>query len=266
MEETTELEDRLERALAGIPHMTPAQGRAVSRFIREHRLRECLELGFAHGAGTAWIAAAAGRIGGRVAAIDLEFAKRRSPDIEETLARAGIAPDTVEIHFEPTSYTWRLMKFLRDGRAGGFDFIYLDGAHSWFVDGFAFFLCERLLRPGGWLLFDDLDWTFAGSSVAHEDWVRRMPDEERGAPQMRLVWDILVKGTPGVDLLLDEGNWGFARKAERASERTVVYRHHPLARAAIDLARYAKRRLRRHPAAARLALDVPRPAERGGRR
>jgi hypothetical protein len=42
-------------ALAGIPHMTPEQGKTITEFIGEHELRHCLELGFAHGVGTAYI-------------------------------------------------------------------------------------------------------------------------------------------------------------------------------------------------------------------
>ena len=35
-------------------------------------------------------------------------------------------------------------------------------ASVWFI-GFAFFLVDRLLAPGGWMVFDDMDWTFASS-------------------------------------------------------------------------------------------------------
>ena len=41
-----------------------------------------------------------------------------------------------------------------------FDLVYLDGAKNWTIDGLAVVLAERLLRPGGWLLMDDLHWTY----------------------------------------------------------------------------------------------------------
>jgi hypothetical protein len=50
----------------------------------------------------------------------------------------------VNYYFEPTSYTWRMMKMLEEDEGPRFDLCYLDGAHSWFVDGFAFFLIDRL--------------------------------------------------------------------------------------------------------------------------
>jgi hypothetical protein len=40
-------------------------------------------------------------------------------------------------------------------------FMLLRWCSQWFVDGLAFFLVHRLLKPGGWIIFDDLDWTHA---------------------------------------------------------------------------------------------------------
>ena len=40
-----------------------------------------------------------------------------------------------------------------------FDLVYLDGGHTWDATGFAFFLVDKLLRSGGWLIFDDIYWT-----------------------------------------------------------------------------------------------------------
>ena len=68
---------------------------------------------------------------------------------------------------EFSSYTWWLKEQVRarsdaDGNCEPrFDFVYLDGAKNWTVDGLAVVLAEKLLRPGGWLLMDDLDWTYA---------------------------------------------------------------------------------------------------------
>ena len=68
---------------------------------------------------------------------------------------------------EFSSYTWWLKEQVqaRSDRAGNveplYDFVYLDGAKNWTIDGLAVVLVEKLLRPGGWLLMDDLDWTYA---------------------------------------------------------------------------------------------------------
>jgi predicted O-methyltransferase YrrM len=239
--------DSLATTLAGIPHMTPEQGRSITHFIREHELRHCLELGFAHGVGTAYITRAVQSLGsGSVTAIDLEAARQRQPDIYATLARARIDPTTVEIYFEPACYTWRLMKFLEAGRAGTFDFIYLDGAHAWLTDGFAFLLGKRLLRPGGWILFDDINWTFASRTLERYDFVRRMSFEERHTPQVRKIWDLLVRPDPQFDELIERDDWAFARKArDSGASQKIIYRYHPLTDTLLLLKNLARKALQR---------------------
>ncbi|HVZ10034.1 class I SAM-dependent methyltransferase [Rhodopila sp.] len=65
------------------------------------------------------------------------------------------------------SYGWTLAMLLRRRRASGpaalFDFIYLDGAHVWHHDALATVCAKALLKPGGFLLMDDYDWTIAVS-------------------------------------------------------------------------------------------------------
>ena len=61
------------------------------------------------------------------------------------------------------SYCWTLGELL--GTDTKFDVVFIDGAHTWFHDGFAFMLVDHLLRPGGHVLFDDYVWCLAGSSL-----------------------------------------------------------------------------------------------------
>jgi predicted O-methyltransferase YrrM len=70
------------------------------------------------------------------------------------------------------------MKFPEDDPTPRFDLCYLDGAHNWFVDGLAFFLVHRLLKPGGWIIFDDVDWTYESSPTLKDtEDVRKMPED-----------------------------------------------------------------------------------------
>jgi hypothetical protein len=74
-----------------------------------------------------------------------------------------------------------------------FDFCFIDGAHSWAVDGFAFFLVEKLLKQGGWLLFDDLDWSYSMSQgLKDTDFVKNMPEDEKNTAQIERVFSLLV--------------------------------------------------------------------------
>ncbi len=222
---------QLSALLSGVPHMTPEQGEAITEFIQTHNLRRCLELGFAHGVGTCYLAnAVQGSDGGHVVAIDLEAARKRTPNIETTMRRAGLDPAGVEIYFEPLSYNWRLMAFLEEGRAGSFDFVYLDGAHAWEPDGLAFFLSARLLRPGGWILFDDLNWTMDHSpALQAAGGLEGLPEEVRQTPQVRKIWELLVKTHQDFDRLIEQDDWAIARKRLDSPGEKVIVRYHPLA-------------------------------------
>ena len=211
--------------VGGTPHMTPEQGERISQFILENGITDILELGFRHGVSTTYMAAALGRAGkGHIVTVDLHSAKQNEPNIEDLLNRVG-ERQRVDVHYEPTSYTWRLMRMLQDDPTPRFDLCYIDGAHDWFVDGFAFFLVDRLLRPNGWILFDDMDWTYAGSpALRNTERVKHMPEDERSTRQVRMVYDLLVKTHPSYGNFRDEGEWGFARKIGTTStpDRSIV--------------------------------------------
>src|SRR5205807_6864991 len=131
--------------------------------------------------------------GGHITTIDLEIVRDHTPNINELLAKCGLA-SYVDVFFESSSYNWRLMRFLEEDPSPRFDFCYLDGAHDWAVDGFAFFLVDKLLRPGGWIIFDDLDWTYGQSpTMRNTAKVKSMSVEEQVTPQVRRVYDLLAK-------------------------------------------------------------------------
>jgi predicted O-methyltransferase YrrM len=109
----------------------------------------------------------------------------------------------------------RLLERYREGRRTRpvFDFVFIDGAHTWEVDGFAFFLVDKLLKPGGWLLFDDVHWTMAGSpTVRDSERVRALPDEEKNTPQIMRVFALLTMQHPDYSDFTVKGNWAWAYK------------------------------------------------------
>ena len=203
----------VEAAVAGIPHMTVAQARRMTRFILEHECRDVLELGFRHGVSTCYMAAAVDELGqGSVVTIDLDSARHASPNIDELLGRLGLSSHVTR-YYEENGYLWRLMKLLENDPTPRFDLVYVDGAHSWAVDGYAFFLADRLLRTGGWMIFDDLDWSYAESlSLRDTPAVRAMTEEYRTAHQVRKVYELLVRTQVGYGEYREEAGWGYARK------------------------------------------------------
>lgn len=206
--------DAVAAAVEGVLHMTPDQGRTIYDFVRAERPRQVLELGFAHGVSSCYIAAALEDAGGdgHLLTIDQQVARQRRPSIAELLRRCGLE-HRVEAVYADTSYTWELMRLLRRPEPPRLGFVFIDGAHSWDVDGFAFCLVDRLLRPGGWILFDDLDWTYASSpSLKNADWVRALPAEQRTCPQIGAVFDLLVRTHPQYTNFRVEDGWGWAEK------------------------------------------------------
>jgi len=125
-----------------------------------------------------------------------------------------------------SSYDWWLAERVRErsDAAGNcepaYDFCYLDGMHDLHVDGVAVVLVEKLLRPGAWLLLDDLDWTYEAGTVPGAE---KLSEDERTTPHMRVVWDLIVRPHPAFTELRDEdGTWGWARKAPGEPKRLTV--------------------------------------------
>ncbi len=196
----------------GIPHMSRRNGRRVYDHVIQNELHRVLELGTHHGVSTCYLGAAVDELGGgSVVTMDRLIAKNLEPNVEELLARTGLSHVVTAIYAE-RSFTWNLREMLAQPEPPQFDFVFLDGGHTWDVTGFSFFLVDRLLAPGGWLLFDDIQWSLAKSpSVRDKPETKALPEEERNAEQVGDVFRILVERDPNYVTRLD-GNWGWAQK------------------------------------------------------
>jgi predicted O-methyltransferase YrrM len=222
--------DEIKEILGNTPHMSLAKARQITQFIKNNDVKDILELGFLHGVSTCYMAGALEeKGGGSIVSIDLNLVRELRPNIEELVGRLGYN-NIVSYHFEPTSYTWRLMKMLEENTTPRFDLCYIDGPHNWFVDGFSFFLADRLLREDGWIIFDDIDWTYNTSpTLSQTDRVKSMPVDERKTPQIRKVYELLVKTSPTYGDFMIRDDWAYAHKTsvvEAAPVRTrreIVY-------------------------------------------
>ena len=232
--------DSVANIVDGHPHMSKRRGREVYDHILEHRSRNILELGTYHGVSTCYLAAAVDELGsGRVTTMDRRGAVRLEPNVHTLLDDCALA-STVEVIMAHRSFTWELKKVLERPQRPQFDFVFLDAGHTWDVTGFAFFLVDQLLKPGGWLLFDDLNWSVATSpSVSQQSWAKEFSDEERNAQQVRDVFDVLVARDPRYETRID-GNWGWAQKVDGARRSRVAP---SLLSRSSEIARSLKRRL-----------------------
>jgi predicted O-methyltransferase YrrM len=137
-------------------------------------------------------------------------------DYEDRLAEAGPRvretghPSVIEhpnSRLIMDSYNWSLMRLLAEHGEPIFDYAFIDGAHTWALDGLAFLLVDRLLKPGGHVDFDDYSWTLARSpSMKPEVFpeVRRLYSQEQiDEPQVALVVDLLVRRDPRYQEILE---------------------------------------------------------------
>lgn len=108
----------------------------------------------------------------------------------------------VSVVYADHSYNWELMKLIEQNTEHGvcspvFDFCFVDGAHTWETDGFAFFLVSKLFKKGGIMVFDDLRWSVATSPIfMNTEYSRSLPPEECDAQQVWKIFDLLVKQSP----------------------------------------------------------------------
>ncbi len=220
---------------------SPNRAEQLYRFVSENGFRSCLELGFMHGVSSVYIAAALEANGaGHLTSVDIPYALELTPLASDLLERAGLS-HRVELVVNPDSYVWWLRKQLRGQQRGKtieplYDFVFIDGAHTWDHDALAFLLVDRLLRPGGWVLLDDLDWCVPeGASV---------PADTLSIPHVREIWDLLIESDPSYDELRSDGSWGFAHKSAipTPAVRTVVQRD--LVGQVRELGRIARSKLR----------------------
>ena len=202
----------------------PARGRVLYDFVLHSGVQDILELGFAHGTSTCYMAAALHERGsGSIVTMDDQSARSRRPSIFELMERTGLG-SFVHPVFADRSYTWELKKLIEAQSGTGparpmFDFCFIDGAHTWDTDGLSFFLADKLMRPGSWMLFDDLHWTYAASpSLKDKPWVRALPEDERRTPQVMKVFALLVYQHPGYSKHRVESGWGWAYKLAMPGE------------------------------------------------
>lgn len=206
--------DRIDNLFGNVKYMRREQADLLEQFIIEHRLRNLLELGTYHGKGTAYMAAILEARGdsGKITTLDRNDCMKLDPNISYMLEKLELS-HRVDIQLHPRTFSITLMKFLEDGLKSSFDFCYQDGGHTWDGTGFTFFLVDQLLKPGGWIIFDDLDWSRVGSEHTHNRKIFDGYDEEEMQMKpVRKVWELLVPALGYINRRETEWGWGIARK------------------------------------------------------
>lgn len=221
--------DKIKAIVKGIPYTLEERGENLYNYIVDNRPELCLELGFAHGVASCYIAAALHEIGaGKLVCVDLESSARLAPTLEDLTEKAGIR-DFVEIHREANSYTWFLKKNIERRTENGvcqpeYDFCFIDGAKNWTIDGMAFFCVDKLLKQGGTLLFDDYQWVYSGYSKDVMDGItiRDLSEDQIREPNIKAIFELLVmQHDKYSDFIIDE-DWAWARKTQSDAKSVKV--------------------------------------------
>jgi predicted O-methyltransferase YrrM len=194
-----------------------------------------LELGFAHGVSSCYISAALKQNGkGHLTSVDLLSSKMREPSIENLLNENSLE-DVVTVIREVNSYNWYLKRKIETQTVGSicqpvFDFCFIDGAKNWTVDGFAFFLVDKLLKEGGTILFDDYGWSYSEhddkqftDGISH----REMSEDQLQSANIKLVFHLLVMQHPNYsNFKIDDESWAWATKV-RSEVKTLTLHTKP---------------------------------------
>lgn len=206
------------RELGNIPYMKYRQAEIIKSIIMENNFRNAIEVGFYHGKSSVLIASIFEEIGeGHLTTFDLEIAREKDPNIIQLLNDYNLSHRVTPVFCE-RSYTWELAKIIKDTKEPVFDFCYLDGAHTWDNTGFGFFLIDILLKPGGIIIFDDLNWTINKSPAYKKalsegkDPYAPYSEDEKNTPAVRMVVEELVPTRDYACFEVKEVNWGISVK------------------------------------------------------
>ena len=218
----------------GIPYIMPEMAKDLYNFILENKPLHCLELGFAHGASSCYIAAALDEVRqGQLTCVDLiSGLEWQKPSIEELMEQTGLG-NLVTIEREHTGYNWFLKKMIMENSDDGqcnplYDLCFIDGPKNWTVDSAAFFLVDKLLKPGGWIVFDDLQWTYKkkvkkGKTTSDGISLLDLGPDEIVQPHVELIFQLLVMQHPDYSNFLVKDNWWAWAQKDPNGDRNVRF-------------------------------------------
>lgn len=230
--------EEVKKSLKGIGYISDRNAKTLYDFIIQNEISHVLELGFAHGKASCYIAAALDEMEtGELTAVDLiETKDVFKPSIDELLKKTGLEK-YVKIYREKTGYSWFLRNHIKENSENHvcspkYDLCIIDGPKNWTIDGGAFFMVDKLLKPNGWIIFDDFCWTYSdavkeGREVVDGVTLRDLSSEELNSPHIQDVFQLLVMQHADYSnfKIHGEGDWAWAQKKYSAVKSvTIEYR------------------------------------------
>ena len=229
--------ESIRKELHGVPYISEGNAKLLYQLIQDENIGDILELGIAHGTATCYMAASLRkRGGGSIVSVGLENVRDVfKPSAEEQINRLGF-DDIVSVKRMQTGYTWYLHNAIRDATKDDvcvpcFDLCIVDGPKNWTIDGAAFFMADKLLREGGWIIFDDYNWSYgwADGRKTSTDGIthRELSEDEIKTPQVREVFELLVRQHPDYsNFRVIDNDWAIAQKVSSSVKETVYVARH----------------------------------------
>ena len=228
----------IESFVGQVPFISRKNAKFLYELILREKTTRILELGIAHGTATCYMAAALQELGeGFITSVDLLEAQNLfMPTAEDQLEKTELSKSAEVVRMQ-TGYNWFLhneilRNTVQDHCNPIYDLCIIDGPKNWTIDGAAFFFADKLLKPKGWIIFDDYNWTYdwADSMRKSTDGIshRSLSKEEKEVPHIREVFELLVKQHPDYSnfIRLEDGDWALAQKtASNHKNYKIIYQH-----------------------------------------
>jgi|HubBroStandDraft_1064217.scaffolds.fasta_scaffold00503_7 predicted O-methyltransferase YrrM len=213
--------------LKRIPHFSVRDWDFLFKFVADWKPSRCLDIGFGQGASVACIASALRAFGcdnARVMGIEVEAAQKHSSSVHELLTGLGLI-ENVTIRYEKHSSNWAFIDLLESTPDPSFDLININSPRTWYAMGLAASVAAVLLSPGGWLILNGVNFTFASSTRRNERWVRKMPANEQTTMQVDKVFNLLIKHNPSFGTLRSYNKCYFARRCSTGMVKIKPMEH-----------------------------------------
>ncbi len=204
----------IDTVTGSVPWTSPSVCHLLFDLVASFSQPQILEVSCGYGKATAYLAAAARLGGGLVRCVDIERPQWRGRTAEDLVA-AVEARDSCQVTLACDA-RWYLLDLLTLLPGHWIHLAYIDASHTVEVDSFVALAAWTHLRPGGILVFDDLNWvperngssgsTYSRPASGHVralyDYVRGLPwvDEARQWDRDSVQWPLglVRKHGPGV--------------------------------------------------------------------
>lgn len=189
----------------------------IYEFIVANKLKSCVELGTGFGA-TSIVMATAVEVNGGNQVLTIDKYIHEPVNVKTLMSHVGLKESAINVVADSLGYNWYMADLIRaqsheDICEPLFDFCLLDGAHEWEPDALAFTLVAKLLKPGGWIAIDDINFCLRMIPNWKETHGSHT-DRELDTFQMGRVYDLIVKQRQDfTDFhITHNGRIGWARK------------------------------------------------------